>query len=200
MPDITLRTAGIADVPAIAALHADSWRRHYRGAYTDAYLDGDVLADRQAVWSARLAAAAGTAGTAGTATIIAEHDGDDGIAGFVHVVLDRDPVWGSLVDNLHVVHHRHRSGVGRRLLARAARIAVTAADSNVLHLWVLEQNVAAQRFYLACGAENRERGTASPPRGDASRLNGTPGKFRMVWTDATVLAHLDSEPPHPGAA
>jgi hypothetical protein len=28
-------------------LHADSWRRHYRGAYADAFLDGDVLADRR---------------------------------------------------------------------------------------------------------------------------------------------------------
>ena len=30
------------DANAIAALHADSWRRHYRGAYSDAFLDGDV--------------------------------------------------------------------------------------------------------------------------------------------------------------
>ncbi|MDQ3147017.1 MAG: hypothetical protein M3R01_08840 [Actinomycetota bacterium] len=29
-------------------------RRHYRGAYSDAYLDGDVLADRLAVWTGRL--------------------------------------------------------------------------------------------------------------------------------------------------
>jgi hypothetical protein len=33
-----LRTATSADAVAVAALHADSWRRHYRGVYRDEYL------------------------------------------------------------------------------------------------------------------------------------------------------------------
>ncbi len=49
------RAASIADAPDVAALHADSWRRYYRGAYADAFLDGDVGADRETVWSKRLA-------------------------------------------------------------------------------------------------------------------------------------------------
>ena len=32
--------------PRIAALHADSWRRSYRGIYTDAYLDDEAPAER----------------------------------------------------------------------------------------------------------------------------------------------------------
>ena len=180
MPDLTFRPAGSDDAPAIAALHADSWRRHYRGAYSDSYLDGDLVTERLAVWSSRLAT------PDGTGTVIAERGGE--IAGFVHVAFDRDPLWGTLVDNLHVVHHQHRSGIGRRLLALAAQSAAVHAESAVLHLFVLEQNVAAQRFYLACGAQNRERGLASPPNGDPARLIGSPGKFRMVWPDLTVLA------------
>ncbi|MBV9411286.1 MAG: GNAT family N-acetyltransferase, partial [Acidimicrobiia bacterium] len=43
MTDVRCRVATIDDVEAIAALHADSWRRNYRGAYLDSYLDGDVL-------------------------------------------------------------------------------------------------------------------------------------------------------------
>src|SRR6188768_3459087 len=43
---IGLRPATAGDAGQIAALHADSWRRHYRGAYSDAFLDGDVLTDR----------------------------------------------------------------------------------------------------------------------------------------------------------
>ena len=39
---------------AIAGLHADSWKRHYRGAYLDSFLDGDVIADRMADWTDRL--------------------------------------------------------------------------------------------------------------------------------------------------
>src|SRR4051812_20112248 len=50
-----LRLAGVDAAGPIALLHADSWRRHYRGAYADSYLDGDLVADRRAVWAARLA-------------------------------------------------------------------------------------------------------------------------------------------------
>ena len=53
--DMTYREALEKDASGIAALHADSWRRHYRGAYLDSYLDGDVLSDRLAVWTSRLA-------------------------------------------------------------------------------------------------------------------------------------------------
>ncbi|HEV2638724.1 MAG TPA: hypothetical protein VGX23_26485 [Actinocrinis sp.] len=51
---VTFRAAGPHDVDAIAALHADSWRRHYRGAFADSYLDGDVLGSRREVWAERL--------------------------------------------------------------------------------------------------------------------------------------------------
>ena len=122
---VRYRAAGPDDAGSVARLHADSWRRHYRGTYADAYLDGDILTDRRAVWSARLAAAAGTAtlpaGTAtlpATATLLAEDD--TGPVGFVHVVFDDDDRWGSLVDNLHVAPGRQRAGIGTGLLARAA--------------------------------------------------------------------------------
>ena len=45
------RQAAASDAAAIASLDADSWRRHYRGASLDSYLDGDVLADRRTVWA-----------------------------------------------------------------------------------------------------------------------------------------------------
>jgi hypothetical protein len=63
-------------------LHADSWRRHYCGAYADSFLDGDVVADRRSVWSSRLA------GPADSMTVVAEDDA--GLVGFVHVVFEAD--------------------------------------------------------------------------------------------------------------
>jgi hypothetical protein len=51
---VDYREATAGDVEAIAALHADSWRRHYRSAYLDSYLDGDVFADLRTVWTDRL--------------------------------------------------------------------------------------------------------------------------------------------------
>jgi len=49
-----LRSATAADAPAIAALHAASWRYTYRGTMSDEYLAGDVVSERLAVWTGRL--------------------------------------------------------------------------------------------------------------------------------------------------
>jgi GNAT superfamily N-acetyltransferase len=176
---IVFSPASHADADRIAALHADSWRRHYRGAYADGYLDGDLLTERRTAWSSRLAA------HEGTRTIVAERDGD--LVGFVHVVFDADPRWGSLVDNLHVVHSDHRSGIGSRLMGHAARAVLAEAGSPALYLWVLRQNSRAQAFYQASGGVPVETGIAAAPKGDPALLNGTPGKLRMWWPDATSL-------------
>lgn len=176
---VVFSPAGAGDASRIAALQADSWRRNYRGAYADTYLDADLLSERSTVWSARLAS------PAGTATIIAERGGR--LAGFVHVVFDADPRWGSLIDNLHVDHTQHRAGIGTELIACAARAVLANAGPPALHLWVLQQNTRAQAFYLACGGTKVETGIAAAPRGNPAFLNGTPGKYRMAWPDATRL-------------
>jgi ribosomal protein S18 acetylase RimI-like enzyme len=179
---VVYRPAGTGDAGRIAALHADSWRRHYRGAYADAYLDGDLLGERTAVWSGRLAS------PAGTATIVAERDGR--LAGFVHVVFDADPRWGSLIDNLHVDHSQHRAGIGTELLARAAAAILADAGSPAFHLWVLQQNTRAQAFYRACGGVRVETGVAAAPGGNPAFLNGTPGKYRMAWPVGVALPRI----------
>ncbi|EWM16346.1 GNAT family N-acetyltransferase, partial [Kutzneria sp. 744] len=114
------RHAGATDAGQVAQLHADSWRRFYRGAYADAYLDGDVVADRRAVWTTRLAS------PTNSETVLAEHD--HRLVGFIHVVFDADPQWGSLVDNLHVRHDQRRTGLGTQLLTRAAEAVVERAS------------------------------------------------------------------------
>jgi ribosomal protein S18 acetylase RimI-like enzyme len=170
------RFAGADDADQIAALHADSWQRFYRGAYADSFLDGDVVANRRAVWSDRLAS------SAGSETVVAERDGR--VVGFVHVIFDADPRWGSLVDNLHVRHDQRGSGLGRRLLGLAARAVGSHGGNKAMYLWVLQQNVAAQGFYRACGGVSVETAAVSPPGGDPSRLNGSPLMLRMVWPEA----------------
>lgn len=164
----------------MAVLHADSWRRFYRGAYADSFLDGDVVADRQAVWSARLA------DPAGSRTLIAEDD--TGPVGFAHVIFDADERWGSLVDNLHVTHARRRGGIGTTLLKRAAAAAAECATNPSLYLWVLEQNLEAQRFYGALGGTQVETADVPAPGGVPGRLNGSPKALRISWPDAALLA------------
>ena len=52
--NINYRTAIQADAEQIAQLHADSWRRTYRGLLCDEFLEGDVVENRLAVWNDRL--------------------------------------------------------------------------------------------------------------------------------------------------
>jgi GNAT superfamily N-acetyltransferase len=175
------RVATAADADAVARLHAESWRRHYRGAYADAFLDGDVLADRLSVWRERLRDS-----DPSRYTLLAE---SDGLIGFANTYLGEDPTWGALLDNLHVAARRQRSGVGSLLLALTAQavVARSAAHPCGLYLWVLEQNIAAQRFYEALGAAPGGRERVTPPGGVSGRLAGDPFKLRYAWADVAAL-------------
>jgi ribosomal protein S18 acetylase RimI-like enzyme len=173
------RLAGPADAKAVADLHADSWRRNFRAAYSDAFLDGDVFADPLAVWTGLLREP-----DPRRCTIVAE---DGSLAGIAHTVFDDDPTWGALLDNLHVAHGHKRRGIGSRLLALTAGAVMERPGRTSLYLWVLEQNVDAQAFYHARGGRCVGRALVSPPGGNPSRLTGSPAKLRYAWPDPTVL-------------
>jgi ribosomal protein S18 acetylase RimI-like enzyme len=174
------RRAISTDAVAIANLHADSWRQHYRGAYSDGFLDDDVLADRLAVWTDRTHAEH----TDGY-TIVAEAGKE--IIAFAHIILGHDGDWGALVENLHVAGFHHRRGVGTELMARLALVVLERAPPVCLYLWVLEQNTTAQSFYRALGGTYVQRAPAPAPGGDSRRLAGSPWRLRFVWPDPKIL-------------
>ena len=179
------RTAVPADAEAVAALHTDSWQRHYRVAFTDAYLDGEVPQQQRRRWTKRLAAPDPRA-----RTILAELDGN--VVGFAHTVLGDDPTWGALLDNLHVQYGLKRHGIGTRLLALTAQTVLAETPESGLYLWVLEQNTGARAFYTARGGECVERDPVEPPHGDPTKLKGNPFGLRFAWRDPSVLV---TEPP-----
>jgi ribosomal protein S18 acetylase RimI-like enzyme len=168
------RPGTTADTDAIAALHAASWRRVYRGAFTDEFLDGDLGGERRAHWSVRLADP-----DPALRTVVADDGG--ALAGFAHTVLGLDPKWGALLDNLHVAAGRQGSGIGTRLLGETAAAVLDHDPASRLHLWVLEQNVEAQAFYEARGGQRRERTSFPSPSGTE------PPCFRYVWPDPSIL-------------
>jgi hypothetical protein len=53
--DLRFRAARPGDAQAIAALHTASWQRHYRRAFSDAFLDHDATGYLLLLWTARLA-------------------------------------------------------------------------------------------------------------------------------------------------
>ncbi|MGH3406783.1 MAG: GNAT family N-acetyltransferase [Streptosporangiaceae bacterium] len=177
---LRFRAAGPDDAPAIAALHADSWQRHYRGAFSDAFLDNDAAGYLLPLWRERLAVPDPRA-----RTIVAELDG--AVMGLSYVLFDEHPVWGAFLDNLHVARGLKRQGAGTRLLALTGQEVVDWSPSSGLHLLVLEQNSDARAFYTARGGTCVERVETPPPGGDAARLNGTPVSLRYAWRDPSQL-------------
>ena len=179
--DVRFRSADAGDAAALARLHADSWRRHYRGAYSDAFLDGDVDGYLLAIWTERL-----TAPDPQARTIVAELGGE--VVGLAHTQLGENADWGALLDNLHVSYGLKRLGVGTRLMALTAQAVLDSTPGSGLYLWVLEQNAGARAFYAARGGTCVETSADSAPGGDPSRLNGNPMCLRIAWPDPSNLA------------
>jgi GNAT superfamily N-acetyltransferase len=177
---LRFRVAGPHDAQAIAGLHADSWRRHYRGAYSDDFLDRGTAAYLLPLWTGRLAVP-----DPRSRTILAERDGN--VVGLAHTLLGEDARWGAFLDNLHVAHGLKRQGVGTRLLAMTAQAVLDWSSSSGLYLWVLEQNRAAQAFYTAREGVCVERDYVPAPGGETARLSGTPLGLRYVWQDPRRL-------------
>ncbi len=168
------REATSADAEAIARLHAESWRNSYRGIYSDAYLDGDICAERVGVWTRQLVRP-----RADQHTVLAVEGG--ALLGFVHTLFDEDPTWGALVDNLHVAAGSQRRGLGRRLMAESAAATIAARPARGLYLWVLEANGRARAFYAACGGQEIEHAPDVAP--DGTSVAG----IRVAWSDPSVL-------------
>jgi ribosomal protein S18 acetylase RimI-like enzyme len=184
---VEYREVAADDTAAIAGLHAESWRRHYRGAFLDSYLDGDIARDRIAEWTSRLAQAGPDR------YAVAGFLGDGTLAGFAYTFLDDDPAWGAFLDNLHVRHDVKRRGVGARLMAETARAVTRRHPSSGLYLCVLEQNTAAQAFYQAQGGRCAERRLADDLPG-----GGQAYSLRYAWRDLSQLATRGRLPEMPG--
>ncbi len=154
---------------AVATLHAESWRVHYRGAYRDEYLDGDVVEDRRRVWEERLSTRAPN-----QFVVLAEEDDD--LIGFACAYGGDDETWGSLLDNIHVRPEHQGRGVGAALMAEVAAWCRASYADCGLYLWVLAQNSRAQSFYLRLGATDQGGEVSEPPGG--GQIHGR----RYAWT------------------
>lgn len=154
------RDATLADAPRVAALHAASWRRAYRGMLSDEYLDGDLESERTSLWVDRL-----TAPQPRQRVVVAEIS--DQLAGFACAFGLEDPDLGTLLDNLHVRHEFQHQGIGAKLVTQIASWCEAELSGEGLFLWVIEANLQARRFYEHLGAEKVREDVWQSPDGGA---------------------------------
>ena len=148
-----LEPAGAEDAGDIAALHAESWRSAYRGLVPDEFLDDRVLEDRIQLWRKRLQT------EASDRQLVVKALSEGELAGFVCVLLDAEPGSGPLLDNLHVRPALKGRGIGARLLRAAREWCARRAPEQPMHLWVIEGNLDACRFYERQGGARADRRT-----------------------------------------
>ncbi len=122
-----------SDAEGIAALHAESWRRSYRGIFPDEFLDGDLLDDRRRVWRERLDQPADS-----QCVVIAVEDSR--VAGFICAYGAHDLQWGSFIDNIHVALGCKRRGIGSSLMKQAGAQLASAHREAGINLWVRKAN------------------------------------------------------------
>ena len=173
-----VRPAGPSDCDAIAALHARSWQTTYRNILSQDYLDHHVVDDRKDLWDARF-----TKFDQHKHQVAVAVDGE-AIIGFVCVLLDEEPEYGALLDNLHVAPDRHRCGAGRRLMASAAHWVAAMQPNWAMHLWVYEQNMKTVAFYRSAGGNDVDQRVIVTPAGNRATV------LRFEWQAPAALARL----------
>ena len=174
-PVIEYRQAQLRDAEAVALLHARSWRENYRGAFTDAFLDGDLPGERLRVWHERLG------DPPGNQFVQLAVDGDH-LGGFVCAYGGHDPEWGSFIDNIHVARAAKRSGIGSSLLRQAGVWLSLHYPGLAIYLWVLEVNSSARRFYERLGAYDAGVSTMETHGGAIVR------SCRYTWSNPGLLS------------
>lgn len=166
--------AGPSDAEALGEVHVRAWRETYRGMLPDSYLtrlSPELHARR---WRRALLAS-----QAQEATLAAADR--SGLVGYAGVGPSRRKVEGEAeIYTLYLIRTAQRRGLGRRLVADAARLMAARGFTSMM-ISVLSDNVAARGFYERLGGE------AEPDRlehGPAGVVHET----AYVWPDIRTLA------------
>jgi ribosomal protein S18 acetylase RimI-like enzyme len=177
--NITYQEASTSDAGIIAQLHTKSWQKHYRGIYSDDYLDNYLSAERSGVWNERFA-------TANPNMMVLKAIRAEETIGFACTFLQYDQEFGALVDNLHVLHKYQGRGIGRELLRQSAEWVRSTDPNSGIYLYVLKENHPARQFYQNLGATFSPVLTHKNPNGDIDEI------FRCSWNTETLIANTSS--------
>ena len=140
-----LRPATVADIPAIARVHLDSWRATYRGLVSESFLQTRTYERSEERWREFLATSTANTylvqssnNTVGIITLGSARDADV------------DATRTGEIWSLYLSPEHWRKGIGRQVIAEAKRL-LRSEGYEVVILWVLEANEHARRFYETMG-------------------------------------------------
>jgi N-acetylglutamate synthase-like GNAT family acetyltransferase len=88
-------------------------------------------------------------------------------------------LFGTLLDNLHVLSDKQGRGIGIVLMQKIASAAHQKQPNSPFYLWVLEPNHKARHFYEKIGATNFETVTGTDPIGHSLQ------QCRYIWHDVS---------------
>lgn len=177
--EISYDWASQNDAHTIADLHTRSWQRHYRGIYSDDYLDNHLPAERNRVWTERFTT------TDPNMLVIKAMIRNEAI-GFACTFLQHDQEFGALVDNLHVLEAYQGLGIGRELLRQSAEWVKSNDRNSGIYLFVLKENHLARHFYQSLDARFSQIIKYKNSQGDIDDI------FRCSWNTEALIAKTNS--------
>ena len=113
--------------------------------------------------------------------IVAEQEA--GIVGFACAYGNEDELWGTMLDNLHVLPAHQGHGIGGKLMSQIASWCSGTFPRKGLFLWAFEQNLPARNFYERLGGIVAGETIWIAPDGTAVK------ELRYTWKDAGLLVH-----------
>jgi|AntAceMinimDraft_5_1070358.scaffolds.fasta_scaffold00125_31 ribosomal protein S18 acetylase RimI-like enzyme len=137
---VSFREAGTTDYENIARLHATRWQENYRGSFSDHFLDVEVLPERLAVWKERCFHS-----PENRYIVLAEEDGM--LLAFCCAYVNKDAIYSTYLDNLHVSVKANGKGLGTLLMHRLINEIRTRNGASNMYIWVLQNNKVAIDFY-----------------------------------------------------
>lgn len=171
---VSFREANKTDYRNIAQLHTASWQQNYRGSFSAHYLDVALLPERLAVWKERCEHP-----SENQCIVLAEEDGV--LLGFYCAYVDKDDLYGSYLDNLHVSDKANAKGLGTLLMQYLIKEIKARNGADSMYLWVLENNKVAIDFY------EKLKGRSEKPIQSDDIGDRTFWQIRYVWDSLEEL-------------
>jgi GNAT superfamily N-acetyltransferase len=171
---MNIRIANPKDAEQIATVHTVSWQSTYRGILLDEYLDGWILSERVVLWQKRFEKI-----DPKQHVLVAEDS--NSIVGFACAYGEKDPQWGTMLDNLHVLPALKRKGIGTILIAHIAAWSLNHFPENGMFLGAVENNILACGFYEHLGGVINGKMNWTAPEDTVVK------ELRYSWTNNALL-------------